>query len=97
MDAGTQKLLLDALVAGNVDTYSDLFYLSTRPRISRDDLGDSQSFVEKVRDALSTAEHARHVGDVKAVLEANSVVGRMYSEAGIHNLALFFHDKCCGE
>jgi tetratricopeptide (TPR) repeat protein len=88
------KLLLDTLVSGNVSTYTELYYLATRPHTSREDSGDSPAFLAGVREKLQAAEGAARRGDAAGVLAASSAVGHMYSGAGQPKLALFYHGKC---
>jgi len=91
--AAEEALLLSALSSGSPQSFVDLFHLTRRPRLSRDDPGETPAFMAAARDALLAGEHARHAGDLKAALASFARVGAMYADGGQHRLAVFFHDK----
>ncbi len=89
--------LVAALVGGHVQTFVETYYLSRRPRVSREDAGDSVPFLAATRDDLAAAEKCRHVGDAKGAEVAYRAVAERYAGAGQHQLALFYFTKCLGE
>ena len=91
--AAEEALLLSALSSGAPQSFVDLFHLTRRPRLSRDDPGETPAFMAAARDALLAGEHARHAGDLKTALASFARVGGMYAEGGQHRLAVFFHEK----
>jgi tetratricopeptide (TPR) repeat protein len=91
--AAEEALLLSALSSGSPQSFVDLFLLTRRPRLSRDDPGETPAFMAAARDALLAGEHARHAGDLRAALASFARVGAMYAAGGQHRLAVFYHDK----
>jgi tetratricopeptide (TPR) repeat protein len=91
--AAEEALLLSALAAGSPQSFVDLFFLTRRPRLSRDDPGETPAFMAAARDALLAGELARLAGDQRAALASFARVGAMYAGGGQHRLAVFFHEK----
>ena len=91
--AAEERLLLSALTSGAPQSFVDLVHLVRRPRLSRDDPGESPAMMATVRDALLAAEHGRQAGDLRAAGASFARVGDLYAGSGQHRLAVFFLAK----
>jgi len=91
--AAAERLLLSALAAGAPQSFCELSLLQRRPRLHRDDPGESPEAIAAVRDALTAGERLRHAGDARAAAASFASVGRLYAGGAQHRLAAFFHTR----
>mmetsp|Transcript_3195 Transcript_3195/g.9359 ORF Transcript_3195/g.9359 Transcript_3195/m.9359 type:complete len:290 (-) Transcript_3195:460-1329(-) len=91
-----KALCVDALVAGSVQTFVDLFHLTHREASSLDGAADAEvPELEAVKARLEEAELARRRRDMAAALRAYQVLASFFgAEVGDHRTAVYFWEKC---
>lgn len=88
-----QSILLETLINGNVDAYTNLFYLVSRPRTSREDHGDTLPFIQQIRKELVTAEEATHAGTTAPLLASTNHIGKLYADVSQPSLSIYYYEK----
>lgn len=87
-----QRVMVDALAAGNVQSFVELFYLTARPT-ERLEKHISDSELEEVAACEAAAEAGRRSGDSAAVVKSYVRIADIYKGLDSHVVQMFFLER----
>ena len=85
-----QKLLLSCLTSGSIQTFCELNLLVSRPRLGREDTGETPQVIALIRDHLVRGEQGRQAGRLDEAVQSYLRVGETYANGKQHKLGVFY-------
>jgi tetratricopeptide (TPR) repeat protein len=85
-----KKLLLSCLTSGSIQSFCELNLLVKRPRLGKEDAGETPEVMAFIRDQLVRGEQGRQSGRLGEAVTSYLRVGETYANGGQHKLAVFY-------
>jgi tetratricopeptide (TPR) repeat protein len=86
----SDDILLSCLSSGCVQSYAELVLLKDRPRLGREDNGETPEVLASIRDHLIRGERGRQSGQLSDAVTGYLRVGETYANGGQHRLGVFY-------